>query len=462
MSGRRALLVLACSLALAVRAAGDEPRRTNVLFFLSDDQRNDLLGCAGHPLLKTPNLDRLAADGTRFENAFVTTPICAASRATFLTGTVERTHRYTFQTPPVTDALIADSYPAVLRRHGYRTGFVGKFGIKTSKPARRTMFDVDKPLDRNPYFKPQPDGSTRYVEDIAGDVAVDFLKTQPQDTPFCLSVSFNAPHAEDRDKANLYPAPERFRALYADAPIPSPPRSDEQDYRSLPPFLQTAMGRERWHWQFDTPEKYARNVRDYYAMISEVDAVVGRVLGEVERLGFADDTVVIFAGDNGYFLGERGISGKWIHYEESLRVPLIIYDPRLPAERRGRVAAPIALNLDVPPTILDYAGVERPVGYQGRSLVPIVRGETPADWRTDFLAEHLMENPGLPKWEGVRGERYVYARYFEQTPPYEVLHDLRTDPHELRNLAADPAEAATLSKMRARTDELRDALGGPY
>src|SRR5688500_6989297 len=134
-------------------------------------------------------------------------------------------------------------------------------------------------------------------------------------------------------------------------------------------------------------------------MISGIDGVIGRVLGELEQLGLGGNTHVIFSSDNGYFLGERGLSGKWIHYEESLRVPLILRDPR-PGALHGRVLSQTALNLDVPATILDFAGVAVPTSYQGRSLRPLVEGETPADWRTDFFAEHLMDHPQLPKWEG--------------------------------------------------------------
>ena len=165
-------------------------------------------------------------------------------------------------------------------------------------------------------------------------------------------------------------------------------------------------------------------------MISGLDAAIGRVRGELKDLGLEDNTVVIFSGDNGYYEGQRGFAGKWSHYEESLRVPLIIFDPRAPRERRGLVAESMVLNADVAPTILDYAGATIPEHYQGRSLLPLMRGDAPADWRNDTFVEHLMDHPAIPKWEGVRGPRYVYARYFEQQPPFEFLHDLQADPDE--------------------------------
>ena len=456
--------VLACAAALiallpAAPAVGAD--RPNVIFFLSDDQRADFLGCAGHPILKTPTIDRLAAQGVRFENMFVTTSICAASRASILTGQWERTHGYTFGTPPIPEMATDNSYPALLRAAGYRTGFVGKFGVGVHKGAREKMFDWFVPLNRNPYFKKQPDGTLRHLTEITGDRAIEFLKGCPKDRPFCLSVSFNAAHAEDGDKVNHYPWPKAEDGLYEDVTIP-PPKVSTDFWKQLPPFFHNSMHRDRWFWRWDTPEKYQKNVKAYYRMITGLDRVMGRVLDEVKRLGHGEDTVVIFMGDNGYYKGSRGFAGKWSHFEESLRVPLVICDPRVPEEKRGRVVDPLVLNVDVGPTIVDLAGLKAPQGYQGVSLVPLVEGRKPSKWRTDFFCEHLMDHPKIPKYEGVRGQRYVYARYFEHPEDGEFLHDLKVDPDQLKNFVADPAYAEVLREMRARCDELRDKLGGPY
>lgn len=434
-----------------------EKLQPNIIFFLSDDQRADFLGCAGHPILKTPHIDSLAARGVRFSNAFVTTAICAASRASLLTGTVERTHGFTFGTPPIPDPLITTSYPVLLRDAGYRTGFVGKFGVGVQRGAQARMFDVFQPLNRSPYFKKQPDGSERHVSEIAGDHAIAFLQGRPRaDQPFCLSVSFNAPHAEDGDKENHYPWPKAVDGLYDDVEIPAPELTDPALLEAQPEFLKQSLNRERWFWRWDTPEKYQKNVRAYYRMISGVDHVIGRVLAELERLGLSDNTVVIFSGDNGYYRGDRNFAGKWSHYEESLRVPLVVFDPRLPPSQMGRVAPEMALNIDIPATMTDIGGVPAPAACQGRSLMPLVRGEAASDWRTDFFCEHLMNHQQIPKWEGVRGQRYMYARYFEQKPPFEFLHDLEADPRQTRNAAGDPNMAGVLAVMRARCDALRD------
>jgi arylsulfatase A-like enzyme len=453
--------VVALAIALLVaRVDAEAAGRPNVIFFLSDDQRADFLGCAGHPILKTPVIDGLAASGVRFENAFVTTSICAASRATIFTGLYERSHKYTFGTPPIAKELVDASYPVVLGKAGYRTGFVGKFGVGVVGGGAN-MFDWFVPLNRNPYFKKQPDGSLRHLTEIVGDRAIEFLRGCEEDEPFCLSVSFNAAHAEDSDKVNHYPWPKAEDGLYEDVAIP-PPLVSTDFWEKLPAFFHTSMHRDRWFWRWDTPEKYQRNVRAYYRMITGLDRVIGRVLSELEELGMTDNTVVIFSGDNGYYKGSRGFAGKWSHFEESLRVPLVVYDPRLPTDLRGRVLDQMALNVDIPATIVDVAGLEVPDLYQGHSLMPLVQGKEPKDWRRDFFCEHLFDNVSIPKWEGVRGERYMYARYFENLPEGEFLHDLETDPQELENLASDPDDADALARMRRRCDELRDQYGGQY
>jgi len=439
----------------AIAAAGAE-ERPNIIFFLSDDHRSDVMGCAGHDVARTPTLDRLAAAGTRFENMFVTTSICAASRATLLTGLVERTHGYTFGKPPVPQKYASHSYPALLRKAGYRTGFTGKYGV-AMRIGHAELFDVFTPVGRNPYFR-QVDGQLRHEADINADNAIAFLRDNPEGKPFCLSVSFNSTHAEDADKIDHFPWPPAADGLYLKKKMPPPKLGDPQIFQALPEFLQMSMNRDRWHWRWDTEHKYQVNMRAYFRMLYGMDHAIGCVLAELEKLGLADNTVVIFCGDNGYYMGERGFAGKWSHFDQSLRVPLIIRDPRVAASQRGRVVPPMVLNLDIAPTILAYAGVPIPDHYQGVPLNEIVAGAAPANWRDDFFCEHLMEHASIPKWEGVRGERYVYAHYVG--PDYEFLHDLKNDPDELKNLANDPAHQDTLKRMRARCIELRDGYAG--
>jgi arylsulfatase A-like enzyme len=257
-------------------------RRPNILFLLVDDQRNDTLGCAGHPIIKTPVIDSLAAEGVRFSNAFITTSICAASRASILTGLYERTHGYTFGTPPLSPAHISKSYPALLKAAGYRTGFIGKYGVRTEGEPESAMFDYFKPHGGNPYFKQQPDGSLRHETEVAGDRAIDFLEGNPKGRPFCLSVSFNASHAADWDLEDHFPWPKAVDGMYEDVKIPAPRLSDPAIFANHPEFLKSSMNRKRYFWRWDTPEKYQKNMRAYFRMLSGIDRVIGRIRRELE------------------------------------------------------------------------------------------------------------------------------------------------------------------------------------
>jgi arylsulfatase A-like enzyme len=197
-------------------------------------------------------------------------------------------------------------------------------------------------------------------------------------------------------------------------------------------------------------------------MISGIDAAIGRIQAELASLGMAENTIVLLMGDNGYFLGERGYAGKWLPYDLSIRVPLVVFDPRAEDRARGMTLSPPVLNIDIAPTLLGLAGVEVPAKMQGRSLTPLLGGGMPADWRKDFFVEHLFEHPEIPKHEGVRGERFKYSRYFEQVPVHEELYDLLEDPLETRNLSRDPDYRAAMEDMRRRTNELREDYGGPF
>ncbi len=458
---RRTFLHL-CAAGSAAVAAGGRARggeatanRPNILFFFIDDQRNDTLGCAGDRMARTPTIDRLARQGVRFQNAFVTTSICAASRASVFTGLTERTHGYTFGKPPISEAHIETSYPAVLKAAGYRTGFVGKFGVKTSARPDETMFDFFSERDR-PYLRKQPDGSIRHIDEINMEHALEFLDGCSADQPFCLSVSFSSTHAEDSDKENHYPCIEAVKGMFEDTIFPPPLLDAPEIFDSHPEFLRESMNRERFFWRWDTPGKYQKNMRAYYRLLAGVDYMIAQIAAKLEKQGLAGNTVLIYAADNGYYMAERGFAGKWSHFEESLRVPLIIFDPRMPENLRGRLLEPMALNIDIPATVLDIAGVNVPDRYQGRSLMPWVNGDTPEDWRTAFYCEHRMDHEKIPTWEGIRDERYVYARYDGQDPPYEFLHDLAKDPYQLHNYARDEAHAATLAEFRKRTDAAVD------
>ena len=434
----------------------------NILFLLTDNQRNDLLGCAGNPIIQTPNIDRLAASGVRFANAFCTSPICAASRASYLTGVYESRHRFTFLTPPLQRAFTDSSYPAALKRAGYRTGLIGKFGIaaKGIDPSLEDEGAVDKMFDvfdnyehwtEDGYEIRQPDGRVRHLTDITGDKAIDFLRTHPNQ-PFCLSVSFNAPHAQDNDPRHyIWPATED--PLYADAKIPEPFNAHLDFFSRLPKFLRETESRVRWQDRYATPDDYQRNMRGLYRMVSGVDRNIGRILAALDQLSLAADTVVIFASDHGMYYGDRGLSDCWQLNEQSIRIPLIVFDPRADEGNRGVIREEMALNIDVAPTILELAGLRAADGMQGKSLVPLLGGKE-VEWRKAFFCEHRFDRADIPQSEGVRTQQWKYIRYYEQQPVYEELYDLREDPHESCNLAEDPKFSDQLARLRRRCDTM--------
>ncbi len=446
-----------------------QEERPNIVFILIDDQRNDVISCAGHPVVKTPTVDKLAEEGIRFTNAFITSSICAASRASIFTGLYECKHNYTFGKDPLTKELITSSYPYLLKKSGYYTGFVGKFGVEIEEQDSMLseMFDYYRPSPRNtPYFETYEDGSRRHSAEIKGDQAVEFIQNQSLDQPFCLSISFNAVHAVDDNltpgNEGHYPYPKAVEQLYENVEMPKPVLSDPEIFENHPDFLKNSLNRERYFWRWDTEEKYRINMRAYFRMISGYDNVMKRVMSALKEKGVDRNTVIIYSADNGYYMGNRGFAGKWSHYEESLRVPMIIYDPRAPKKRTGKIPDKIALNIDIPATILDLAGISVPQLYQGRSLVPVIEMGTVSDWREQFFIEHRMEHDKIPKYIGIRGERYVYAKYYEQDPPYEYLHDLEKDPYQLENFVNHPDYQEVLQKMRTECKELEEKIKNQF
>jgi arylsulfatase A-like enzyme len=269
-----------------------------------------------------------------------------------------------------------------------------------------------------------------------------------------LSVSFNAPHSQD-GAPNPYIYPPSAEGLYEGVTMPEPVNAEPEFFDALPEFIRDSESRRRWTEKFTPPDVYQRNIRNLFRMISGIDNAMGRIFAELDALGMADNTVVIFMSDNGMFYGDRGLADCWLLHEQSIRVPLIVCDPRGGQSQRGAVSDQVALNIDVAPTILDLAGLDVPQQMQGRSLLPMLRGDDVA-WRTETFLEHLFHPPEslvIPKSEGIRTERWKYIRYFEQSPPYEELYDLVDDPNERMNLAGHPGHAAALDELRRRCDE---------
>lgn len=439
-----------------VPAAGNRDR-PNFLFILADDQRNDTLGCAGHPHIKSPIIDSLAEQGLRFRNAFVTTSICMASRANIFTGLTTTGHGYKGNPPiSVLPCDVDTSFPTLLRKAGYQTAFYGKQHVRFqegNEKAMSRMFDSWEKIFRRPYFKTMPDGARRHTAELIGDRSREFIAGLSPSQPFCLYMSFNIAHAEDRDRRpgiGHFPWPKKEDGLYEDI-TPPPPTLDAPEYfDTLPDFLKNSMNRARWYWRWDTEEKYRINMRAYWRMITGMDRIIGTVIAKLKKRGLYENTVVIYTADNGYYMGDRGFAGKWSHFEESLRVPMIIYDPRLKAGKKSTTSDRIALSIDIPATILDMAGIPIPEKYQGRSLTSLLQNPEATSWRKEYFAE-FHRGGNLPSWYGIRHERHVYARYYEENR--EFLHDLTKDPTQLQNYANDPEYAEALAQMRSRTDE---------
>jgi arylsulfatase A-like enzyme len=230
--------------------------------------------------------------------------------------------------------------------------------------------------------------------------------------------------------------------------IPEPLLKEDLYFKALPEYVQTGENRTRWYWRFDTPEKYQKSVKGYYRMISEVDAELGKIRKALEENDLAENTIIILMGDNGYFLGERQLAGKWLMYENSLRVPLIVFDPRNSVHRK---VEEMALNIDIPTTLFDFAGIPMPAVSQGRSLVPFTRGENLLEDRSEFIIEHLWEVDIIAASEGLRTTRWKYFRYRNDLE-HEELYDLKNDPQEINNLVANKIYRKKLIEMRTKFD----------
>ncbi len=431
-------------------AAAEKPM--NVVVLYADDWRNDTLGVAGNPVVKTPNLDRLAGEGMRFTQNCVTTSICGVSRATLFTGQWMSRHGNAafaeFKTP------WAETYPGLLRENGYFVGHVGKWH-NGKFPAEH--FDFGRSYFGK-HWMTEPDGSKIHVTQKNERDALEFLKTRPTDKPFCLTVAFFATHAEDSNPLQFLPQPESMK-LYEDVTIPMAPNANDESFHRLPSFIgnEKNEGRNRWHWRFDTPEKYQTMMKNYYRLATEVDATCGRVLAELTQQGELDNTLVIFTTDNGYYHAEHGLADKWYPHQESIRVPLIIRDPRMSKAKHGTTNDDFTLNVDLAPTILNAAGISAPATMQGRDMSPLYLAAEPPEWRSEFFYEHgtIRNINFIPSSEALvrKDWKYFYWPDFQR----EQLFDMSGDPREENDLAADPAQAERLAEMRSRFAELKAA-----
>jgi arylsulfatase A-like enzyme len=461
---RNSLLLWVC-LALAPIAVAQPP---NIVFIMTDDHAAHAISAYGSKLIKTPHLDRLAKQGMRFENAFVTNSICTPSRAVILTG------KYSHLNGVPVFNHIDNSQPLVskyLQAAGYYTGVIGKWHLGANDAKRPndgapTGFDYWNILPgQGAYFDPvmiemgQRKKLTGYTTDIITDLSMDFIKKRPVNKPFFLMYHHKAPHR------NWQPA-EKYRKQYEhyEPPIPATFNDDykgksdaskqatmhidadlnDNDLKMKPPANLSGAALKKW--------KFTRYMQDYLACVQSVDDNIGRFLDFLDQSGLAENTIVIYTSDQGFFLGEHNFFDKRFMYEESLRTPFIIRWPK--RIKPGIVNKAMILNLDFAPTFLDAAGAKIPADMQGRSILPLLTGKTPPGWRTSMYYRYY--HPGhhnVAAHYGVRTMRYKLI-YFHKLNQWE-LYDLQKDPGETRNIYGEPNAAKTVEQLKKELQRLK-------
>jgi len=465
---RTLLLVLLLAFpisSLSQRPAAPMNSRPNIVFILVDDLRWDELGCTGHPYVKTPNIDRIAREGAMFRNAFMTTPLCSPSRASFLTGQYAHTHGITDNVDRSAASQQLVTFPFLLHQAGYETAFIGKWHMGNDDKPRPGFERWVSFKGQGTYIDPEinEDGSeiksSGYTTDVLNGYAVEFLNRK-HEKPFLVYLAHKAIHPEvkqnddgsvDLSASERFIPARRHEGAFAGKTIPRRP-----NYGRAPtdkPALQRQIG--------NLPPLGPATVTPDEAILGRqrtllaIDEGVGEILKALEATGQLDNTIIVFTSDNGYFYGEHGLSvERRLAYEESIRLPLLVRYPKLIKKRTVRDE--FALNIDLAPTLLDVAGVPTPANVQGRSLVPLLKGLRP-EWRSSFLIE-LYSDKVFPRmvqmgYKAVRNERWKYIHYLELNGMDE-LYDLKTDPYELKNLISEPTARRALDEMKRELERL--------
>jgi arylsulfatase A-like enzyme len=494
----------------------------NIIYILGDDHRADYLGCAGHPVLKTPHLDELASEGVRFTRAFCTSPACTPSRASHYTGQWERKHGINFNSgSSMAPKAWEKSFPMLLKEQGYFTGWIGKNHVPAG--GGKTGYDsgyFDSVFDywygnhghcgfypkEHESGEPYHNATNNTQVEIFAEAVNDFLKPNPQfrtllksklserpaNEPFCLCVTFNLPHGTSTGTMQLRPEDdELYRTAYRDCqhlmPLPKTYVQYEKAFEN--PRLPRSVYNGHYIPQYDYVKHPCtlreRQVRTCQT-IAGIDRFVGNLRRQLSELHLSDNTIIIFSTDHGEHHGEHGLGGKCFLYEEDIHIPLIIYDPRISGD--SHLSDELVVVPDLAPTVLDLCGLEAPETMQGKSLKPLLNGQKTA-WRQDFFAEQLMDIQNYPRSESVRNDNWKYIRYFarkedpaqankafrgtlddynecltstskDELPIYEELFDLQNDPNETTNLASKSAHCNQLLYFRNRLVELaREAKG---
>jgi len=440
-------------IAASLSSLAEEAKRPNFLFILTDDQRWDAIAAvqqeqgdkARFPWLKTPALDRLKSQSASFRNTFCTTSLCSPSRASFLTGQYTHSHGVTNNHTPL--PLDSTSYATVLKEHGYRTGYVGKWHMGNQD--ERPGFDFSASFRGQGKFFNCPvvvrkDGerkeviADKWIDDASADFAIEFLR-ENKDRPFLLTVGFKSVHGPRE------PHPDHAQSYTGEKARPVP------NLTAYAPFRPANTGGAR------KTDPGNPNLLNYFRTLTSADRSLGRLLEEVDTLGLDKNTVVIFTSDNGYYLGEHGLGDKRSAYEESLRLPLLVRSPFHDVKKAA--VDPIVLNLDLASTIVDLAGLPVPKSFQGRSLKPLLEGNAPADWRKDFLYEYFYErNFRNPPIVAVRTEREKLVTY-PGREEWNQIFEVREDPYELVDHHGNTGKAELRQHLEKRLEALKAETG---
>jgi len=457
-------------------------RLPNILYIMSDDHAAHAMSCYGSRINETPNLDRIAREGMRFDNCFCTNSICTPSRATILTGTWNHVNGVTTLATHMDNRLL--TFPKLLRRQGYQTAVIGKWHLGRGPAHEPAGFDYWNVLPgQGLYYDPimieqgEEKRFQGYVTDLITEFCLEWLEQRDPSRPFCLLCHHKAPHRP------WQPGP-RQAALYEDDDLPEPETFND-DYSNRARAAAEAKMRvdrdlnetdlkqpvpEGLSWEEERHWKYERYIKDYLRCVAGVDESVGVLLDYLDRNGLRDDTIVIYTSDQGFFLGDHGWYDKRFMYEESLRMPFVVRYPKEVAP--GSVCRDIVLNADIGPTFLDFGGIDVPEEMQGRSFRPLLQGRRPEDWRTSFYYRYWMHlaHHYVCAHYGVRTDRYKLIYYYgealgqpgavdESKEPEWELFDLADDPLELNNVVAAPEYRATAAELRDELHRLQAEVG---
>jgi arylsulfatase A-like enzyme len=479
------------------RAATNEQRRPNIVLIFSDDHAYQAISAYGDPrrLVSTPNIDRLASEGIRFDRCLVPNSICGPSRATVLTGKYSHSNGFYNNTNSRFDGS-QTTFPKLLRAGGYQTALFGKWHLVTDP----TGFDEWQVLPgQGVYYNPAmvaPGGKIQhqgYVTDIITELSLEWLKKRDRSKPFLLMCHHKAPHRQwepalrhlGHDLDRLYPEPSTLFDDYSGRGKAEHGQDmtlartlTENDLKFVSPPELTVAQKAVWDAYYEPRNKtfraawlegtdlvrwrYNRYLHDYLGCIKAVDESVGRLLAYLDEEKLASDTIVVYASDQGFYLGEHGwFDKRWI-FEESLRTPLLVRWPEVvkPGSRTGRIVS----NLDFAETFLDAAGLSIPSDMQGRSLLPLLQGQTPADWRTSFYY-HYYEYPGphnVRRHYGVVTDRYKLVHFYEPEVNEWELFDLKTDPRELHSVFGQADHATIQRELSGELERLRRGLLVPF